>query len=133
LFERATQAHYRLLSAVLDTLVIELGGKVALMAITHDMLKQAGATWEDSIDIVSYARSIDKVECGVLFTPVRGGGGVRVSMRSKGREIDAGAVCAHFGGGGHRGAAGCVLQGDMQDCRERITRALAGALGMDSE
>ena len=127
LSEQGTLGRYRLLSAALSTLQPVLGGHVVFMTITEEMVKGAGAAWEDSEGMVNYARSIRGVECGVLITPAKRGG-VRVSMRSKGHIIDAGAICLALGGGGHRGAAGCTLQGDLPGARETIEAALAGAL-----
>jgi phosphoesterase RecJ-like protein len=63
----------------------------------------------------------------VLLTPAKTGG-VRVSMRSKGRAIDAGQVCAALGGGGHPGAAGCTLPGAIADVRAQVEAALVAAL-----
>ena len=131
LYERATAGRYRLLREMLATLERRLDGKVAFMVITHEMVKNANASWDDSIDLVSYTRALEGVECGVLLTPAKSGG-TRVSMRSKGRTIDAGAVCATFGGGGHHGAAGCVVDGDMPLVKARVEAALAAALGHDA-
>lgn len=128
LYERASMGRYRLLREALGTLEPRLGGKVAFMTITHEMVARARARWEDSIDLVSYTRALDGVECGVLLTPARHGG-TRVSMRSKGRAVDAGAVCAALGGGGHRGAAGCHLDSDLPAAMARVEAALAAALG----
>lgn len=127
LFERATMQRYRLLSAALGTLEQRLDGRVVFMTVTAEMIKACGATWDDSVDLVSYTRALDGVECGVLFTPAKQGG-TRVSMRSKGRYVDAGALCATLGGGGHPGAAGCVLPGGLDESRARIEQVLAGAL-----
>jgi phosphoesterase RecJ-like protein len=127
LYERSSMGRYRLLREALATVERRLDGKVAFMTITHEMVKHANASWDDSIDLVSYTRALDGVECGVLLTPAKGGG-TRVSMRSKGRAIDAGVVCAGFGGGGHHGAAGCVIQGDMPAVMARVEAALAAAL-----
>lgn len=129
LFERVSIARYRLLGRVLSGLELVLDGKIAFMTITYEMVKQAGASWDDTFDMVNYARALDGVECGVLFTPGKRGG-VRVSMRSKGKDIDAGAMCKLFGGGGHRGAAGCVIEGNLESVRHCMGRALAQALGM---
>ncbi|HWN66706.1 MAG TPA: DHH family phosphoesterase [Haliangium sp.] len=130
LYERSSMSRYRLLREALGSLERRLDGQVAFMIITHEMVKRASASWDDSIDLVSYTRALDGVECGVLLTPARGGG-TRVSMRSKGRAIDAGAVCASFGGGGHHGAAGCLLDDDVPAAMARIEAALAASLGRD--
>lgn len=128
LYERSSMGRYRLLREALGTIERRLDGKVAFMIITHEMVKRASARWDDSIDLVSFVRALDGVECGVLLTPAKSGG-TRVSMRSKGHTIDAGAVCAALGGGGHQGAAGCVIDSDLAAARARVEHALATALG----
>lgn len=125
--ERVPLARYRLLAAALATLEPAAGGALCFMTVTDEMVKQAGASWEDSEGLVNYARSIDGVECGVLLTPAKRGG-TRVSLRSKGRLIDAGAVCAALGGGGHVGAAGCTLAATLPETRARVEAALVEAL-----
>jgi phosphoesterase RecJ-like protein len=124
--EEVPLVRWRLLAQVLAGIALEVGGKIAVMVITDEMVRGVGARWEHTEGIVNYARAIEGVECGVLLTPARDGG-VRVSLRSKG-NIDAGAVCAPFGGGGHPGAAGCLLEGTIEDARARIVAALAAAL-----
>ncbi|MEM9490241.1 MAG: DHH family phosphoesterase, partial [Myxococcota bacterium] len=64
LHERATLSRYRLLSRALDTIELILDGKVAVMTITHELVKQAGANWDESRDLVNYTRALDGVECG---------------------------------------------------------------------
>ncbi|WP_428263713.1 DHH family phosphoesterase [Haliangium sp.] len=127
LYERSSMGRYRLLAEALGSLRLVCAGRVAIMTITADMVERASATWDDSVDLVSYTRALDGVECGVLITPSRGGG-VRVSLRTKG-GVDAGQVCAGFGGGGHRGAAGCILSGDLAAAAARIEAVLGEALG----
>lgn len=127
LSEQGTLARCRLLAAALATLEPALGGHVVFMTITDEMVKAAGATWDDTDGMVNHARSIRGVECGVLLTPAKRGG-VRVSLRSKGHLLDAGAVCLALGGGGHRGAAGCTLSGDLAGVRTTVEAALAAAL-----
>jgi phosphoesterase RecJ-like protein len=128
--ERVPVSRYRLLAAALGTLELVADGKLAFITVTEEMVKAASATWDDSEGIVNYARTISGVECGVLITPARGGG-IRVSLRSKGREIDAGAVCLELGGGGHAGAAGCQLACSLAEARARIEGALLRALGVE--
>ncbi|HET6612181.1 MAG TPA: DHH family phosphoesterase [Kofleriaceae bacterium] len=126
--ERSPLSRYKLLSRVLGDLETTAEGKLAFMTITHEMVAAAKAKWEDTEGFVGFARSIRGVECGVLLSPAKRGG-VRVSMRSKGHLIDAGAVCTALGGGGHRGAAGCTLKGDdLAAARVQVEAALAAAL-----
>lgn len=125
--ERVPVARYKLLAAALSGMELVAGGALCFMLITQEMVKTANAAWEHTEGMVNYARSIDGVECGVLITPAKRGG-VRVSLRSKARLIDAGAICAELGGGGHPGAAGCTLEGSIEDARARIQAVLEAAL-----
>ena len=128
LHERNSLGRCRLLAAALGGLEVVLDGKVAVITLTQEMVKSAGATWDDTVGIVNYARSIDGVECGVLIAPARRGG-TRLSLRSRGL-VDAGAVCLPFAGGGHAGAAGCTMAADLPTTRATIEKALAAALGL---
>lgn len=124
--EQVPLARYRLLAAALASIALELEGKVAVMVITEEMIRAAGASWELTEGIVNYARAIEGVLCGVLLTPAKEKG-VRVSLRARGR-VDAGAICLPYGGGGHPGAAGCRMTGTIPEARAEILGAIAKAL-----
>jgi bifunctional oligoribonuclease and PAP phosphatase NrnA len=126
--EQVPLSRYKLLSAALAGIELHAGGKVAVMTVTDEMVRAAGAKWEHSEGLVNYARAIEGVECGVFLAPIKEGGGTRVSLRGKG-GVDCGAICAAFGGGGHPGAAGCHLPTSLPDARATIVEALAAALG----
>jgi len=128
--ERVPLRRYRLLARALTDMEMLFDGKVAMMTVTQATVDGCQATWEDTEGLVNYCRSIDGVECGVLLSPSKWGG-TRVSLRSKGRAIDAGALCLGLGGGGHRGAAGCTIPGDLEQGRKVIEGELAQALGFD--
>ena len=127
LSQDSSRGRYRLLSQVLGEMDVVLGGKVAFITITPELLKSCGATWEDTEGLINYARSLKGVSCGVLISPSKYGG-VRVSMRARGDLFDVGKICFSMGGGGHQGAAGCTLEGELSDARATVEAALAAAL-----
>jgi nanoRNase/pAp phosphatase (c-di-AMP/oligoRNAs hydrolase) len=43
----------------------------------------------------------------------------RLSLRGKG-DIDVAALAERFGGGGHRSASGCTVEGTLQEVTERM-------------
>ncbi|MGN6110671.1 MAG: DHH family phosphoesterase [Kofleriaceae bacterium] len=124
--ERPSPGKLRLLGAVLSTLELQCAGRVGVLSVTTDMVEGARASWEDIEGMVNWARNVDGVQVGVLLTTAKGGG-VRVSMRSRSEKIDVGKVCMTLGGGGHPGAGGCHLDGDLASTKERIVRALDAA------
>ena len=67
----------------------------------------------------------------MLLTTAKGGG-VRVSMRSRSDKVDVGKVCMSLGGGGHPGAGGCHLNGDLVTTKEKVVRALDAAFNKRS-
>jgi phosphoesterase RecJ-like protein len=43
-------------------------------------------------------------------------------MRSKG-VVDVALICSRFGGGGHKNAAGCTIDGDLMEVEGQIIKA----------
>jgi phosphoesterase RecJ-like protein len=121
--ERPSPGKLRLLGSVLSTLELQCAGRVGVLSVTTDMVEGARASWEDIEGMVNWARNVDGVQVGVLLTTAKGGG-VRVSMRSRSDRVDVGKVCMTLGGGGHPGAGGCHIEGDLGSTKERIVRAL---------
>jgi len=124
--ERPSPGKLRLLGSVLSTLDLQCAGRVGVLSVTTDMVEGARASWEDIEGMVNWARNVDGVQVGVLLTTAKGGG-VRVSMRSRSEKVDVGKVCMSLGGGGHPGAGGCHLPGDLESTKERVVRALDAA------
>jgi len=129
--ERPSPGKLRLLGSVLSTLELQCAGRVGVLSVTTDMVEGARASWEDIEGMVNWARNVEGVHVGVLLTTAKGGG-VRVSMRSRSEKIDVGKVCMTLGGGGHPGAGGCHLPGDLVGTKEKVVRALEAAFNRQS-
>ncbi len=104
---------------------LEIDDGISCITITRAMLEQAGATAEDTHDIVGYGRPIRDVEVALLFRETMSD--IKVSLRSKSR-IDVNQIAAGFGGGGHRRAAGCNIEGSLEEVKEKIFAAVRKAL-----
>ncbi|MBS1122400.1 MAG: 3-to-5 oligoribonuclease [Deltaproteobacteria bacterium] len=124
--ERPSPGKLRLLGSVLSTLELQCAGRAGVLSVTTDMVEGARASWEDIEGMVNWARNVDGVQVGVLLTTAKGGG-VRVSMRSRSDKVDVGKVCMSLGGGGHPGAGGCHVHGDLVTTKEKVVRALDAA------
>jgi bifunctional oligoribonuclease and PAP phosphatase NrnA len=121
--ERPSPGKVRLLGAVLSTLELHCAGRAGVLSVTTEMVEGARASWEDIEGMVNWARNVEGVQVGVLLTTAKGGG-VRVSMRSRSDRVDVGKVCMALGGGGHPGAGGCHLPGDLVTTKPQIVHAL---------
>jgi phosphoesterase RecJ-like protein len=129
--ERPSPGKLRLLGSVLSTLELHCAGRAGVLSVTTDMVEGARASWEDIEGMVNWARNVEGVQVGVLLTTAKGGG-VRVSMRSRSDKVDVGRVCMMLGGGGHPGAGGCHMHGDLVTTKERVVRALEQAFNRHS-
>ncbi|WP_300365589.1 bifunctional oligoribonuclease/PAP phosphatase NrnA [Hydrogenimonas sp.] len=103
----------RLLPKVLETLTLHLQGRAAGLHVTRRMLESAGATVNETDDMVNYARALATVEVGFLIREEEAGG-LKVSLRSK-SKADVGRIAVAFGGGGHIRAAGFTVYGMEHD------------------
>ena len=101
-------APYPGICQALQTLRLCCGGKAAMICITQEMLASSGATLEDTEGIPSVPRNIEGVSIGATLKE-RPEGGFKISIRTD-EDVDASEICAAFGGGGHKRAAGCLIK-----------------------
>jgi phosphoesterase RecJ-like protein len=125
LFEQNTLGRLRLMGLVLDRLQVVQDGRVAYTEVRRSDYETTGAVPQETEDLVNYTRSLIGVEVGVFFLE-QPRGGVKVSLRSRSR-VDVARVAEQFGGGGHRLAAGAVLETTLDDARRRVLDAVARA------
>jgi phosphoesterase RecJ-like protein len=120
IYESNPASRVTLLARVLDTLTLTAGGKIALITVTKAMLKEARLDASMLDTFINHARGIEGVELAIQLA--ERGTGWKVSLRSKG-NVDASALAAGFGGGGHRNAAGCSIQGTLEEARAKVMEA----------
>jgi phosphoesterase RecJ-like protein len=115
----------RLLGIALSNLHCD--GPVAWAWVTNEDMERVGADAEDCEGVVNYLISIAGIEGAVFLRGVPGATQFRLSIRSKGK-LDVSRVAEHFGGGGHRSASGCTLEGPLDAAIERILAQLRAGL-----
>ena len=99
------------------------GGQTALVFLTLDMLAQVGAQERDIDDISAFVGQIEGVKNGVTLRELRPGV-CKLSLRTDPGDLNASAVCALLGGGGHAAAAGATIEGDMEHARQAVIQAM---------
>ncbi len=113
-------AKLRLLGAALSNLHRE--GALAWIWVTQEQMQRFGAREEDCEGLVNYALSMADVQVAIFFRELPDCR-YRVSLRSKG-EVNVSSVAEHFGGGGHKCASGCSLEGPLAAAVSRIVDRL---------
>ncbi|MCS7172685.1 MAG: bifunctional oligoribonuclease/PAP phosphatase NrnA [Armatimonadetes bacterium] len=121
-YESRSPASMRLLGWSLVRMRLALGGGLVWTVVDEAMLQEAGASWEDTENIVSHLRGMAGVRVAVLFRV--DAGEVRVSLRSRG-GVRVNELAARFGGGGHAQAAGFT----STDPPEKVIRETLHAAG----
>ena len=111
-----------LMRQVLDTVKREASGKVAWMRQTLEMAEKAGSVDGDNNGFVNIPLAAREVEA-VLYMRETAPNAYRVSLRSK-DNINVARVAEKFGGGGHKNAAGCRVEGDWDEKEKEILAEL---------
>ena len=121
-FRKVSAARLKLEGLIYNSMSFYKDGKVVFAIVTDEMLTQAGATEDDCDDLAGLA---GRAECGSVSITIRDwpGGASKVSVRS-GADFDSCALCARFGGGGHKMAAGCNLPVPPLAARELLLEAI---------
>lgn len=120
MFDTKSMGDFMLQKMCLDTLEIFAGGKAAMISVTKSMLSQCDVDKSALDAIKPLTRQIEGVEIGITVKE-ENDGKAGISVRT-GESVDAAAICAHFGGGGHVRAAGCEVKGTVEEAREMIKK-----------
>ncbi|MGD8191062.1 DHH family phosphoesterase [Brevibacillus ginsengisoli] len=129
--ESITMEHLSILRRALQSLKLTSNGLVASMRISHQDIKETAATTEDISGLVNYGRNIEGVEVGILLTETQPGV-VKVGFRSR-SQVDVAQIAKSVGGGGHARAAGCTLQGNLEEIEQTILAKIKEALEVSTD
>ena len=112
-----------LMRAMLNEMTYRADGKIVSWNLTQALMTEANIQAGDTEGLIDTLRMIDTVMSAVIFEELPEGK-IRVSARSKDSRLDVSAVCAQFGGGGHRLAAGARMKGPIVQAADTYLKAL---------
>lgn len=118
LYENQPRKRLELLARCLPTLEVIKDGLAASVTVTSDMYASTGADAELTDGFVNYPRSISGVEVAIFFRQLDETK-VKVGFRSKGK-VNVAVFSAALGGGGHHNAAGCTVDGTLDEVKARV-------------
>ncbi len=130
LYESEPLKKLKLLGLVLPTLHVANDNRVASVYVDRSMYEMTGTDREDTEGMVNIPRSIKGIEVALLFRQENSNlaPSWKVSLRSKG-DVDVSRIAEHFGGGGHKKAAGCNVSGELSDVIRKVYDYVNEALG----
>lgn len=126
LYESQPRPRLELLSHALSTLTFSECGRFASLTVTLEMYAATGTDAELTDGFINYPRSVRGVEVAIFFRQLNEAA-YKVGFRSKGR-VDVSRLAEGFGGGGHHNAAGCVVEGGIEEVRDKVFAHLRSVL-----
>jgi bifunctional oligoribonuclease and PAP phosphatase NrnA len=121
-YGNSSMERLRLLGAALTHMRAEEGGRILLVVLPRDLVRECGAVPADTEGFVDIARSASRCE-GLALLMEHEDGRIKLSLRSRGR-MNVNRVAADFGGGGHVLASGATLPGPLDRAVEAVLAGL---------
>ena len=118
LFETNSLAKLRMHAWIVENMRLFNDGKFAIVAIPRAVEDLIGVTDDDMDNISSYPRTVAGV-CMAATLRQSKDGETKISVRAV-PGYDAAAVCAAFGGGGHKGAAGASTHVGLEEAAQKL-------------
>lgn len=118
-FYQKTYLQNQLLGRALLESIRFMDGRCVVSCLDRKAIEFYGATTQDYEGIVNQLRNTKGVDCAIFmyeFSPMT----FKVSLRSN-EKLDVSKVAEFFGGGGHKRAAGCTLNGTFHDVVNNIS------------
>ena len=118
LFDSVSLARLRIQGWMVENAKFYAGGKICIVAIPLEVEKKIGVTEDDMENISGFPRTIAGVEIAATLRQ-EPDGRAKLSIRCLPTH-DASTICAKFGGGGHRGAAGASIDLPLEEAAAAV-------------
>lgn len=126
LFRQVSKARIVLEGLICSGLKFYSEGKIVVATVTEKMMQEAGATENDCDDIAGIPGRVEGCVLSLVIRELEQGK-CKVSARSH-PGFDCSALCARFGGGGHKMASGCVVRATPEETCEMLVSAASEVL-----
>ena len=125
LFETNSLPKLRMHAWMIENMRLFDDGKLAVVAIPRAVEELLHVTDDDMDNISSYPRTVAGVCMAATLRQTKDGE-TKISVRAV-PGYDAAAVCAYFGGGGHKGAAGASTHMGLEEAAKKVEELMLEA------
>lgn len=126
LFDTESLENIKLKGFIMNHIESFEDGKIQLIMTDEEILSRFGVEENDASDLVNIPRMVRGSEIAVELKKRKGK--IRLSLRSN--RLDISEIAKHFGGGGHKLAAGAeVLADTMEEAKELVLKECIRKLG----
>lgn len=131
LFESKSRSQLAVERQLLKNMEFYYKGRCALTWLTLEDIEATGAKPVDLESTTGIARAIEGVKIGVTMRQ-QPSGSWKISVRAA-EGVNASSVATAFGGGGHKGAAGCEVFGGLENAKQALLAEVARHLPSEDE
>ena len=125
-FETKSRSFAALERMAINNVQLAFDGKYAYTLVTQDMFRESGAPENEFDKIAAIPRQIEGVLVGAALREQKNGT-YKVSVRTN-PPMNAAEICARMHGGGHPAAAGCTLEGSLEENLQTLRHIVEDAL-----
>lgn len=118
-----TRSNFELAKRVMDRLELLEDGKIAFSYITTQDEEEVNAEPGDHEGLVDIGKDIEGVIVSVFLRQKDNENEYKISLRST-DDINVSDICLVFGGGGHARAAGALVQGSIEEVKEKVMKEI---------
>ena len=123
-----TKAYFELMKKITNRMEFLYDGKIAFTYLNNQDMKEANAEPGDHEGLVNIGRDIEGVEVSIFIRQKEEDENTyKISMRSN-EYVNVSDICMAFGGGGHERAAGALIEGTVEEIKEKIVKETAKKL-----
>ncbi len=128
LFQTKSSARMEIERLALSHLSYHLDNRCAMTYLTRDQIANSGVEAAELEDLTSLPIGIAGVQVGLTLRQ-QPSGSYRISIRTV-KEVNACSIAKRLGGGGHNRAAGCELEGDLENTKYAILGEVEAVLAL---
>lgn len=118
-----TKANFELTKRIIDRMELLEDGKVSFTYMNSQDELEVGAEPGDHEGLVDIGKDIEGVKVAIFIRQKNKEEAYKVSLRSE-DNINVSDICFVFGGGGHARAAGALIQGNVQQVKEKLMKEI---------
>lgn len=118
-----TKANFELTKRIIDRMELLEDGRVSFTYITTQDELDVNAEPGDHEGLVNIGKDIEGVQISIFIRQKDNENVYKVSLRSE-DNINVSDICLLFGGGGHARAAGALIQGTVEEVKEKLMKEI---------
>lgn len=125
-FDRRPLVELLTIKHALTNLQFSAQNKIVWSALSYRELSANNLLNTDTDSVINLMRSVEGVEAAIVFRelePFK----IKISFRSQ-KHLDVNLLAQEFGGGGHSRAAGCSIEGNLQEITAKVMERAQASL-----